>query len=359
MFKHAQRDYHLYVKPGEAIWSIQNNLNFGKIWLKGAQASQRCPGHLSSSLNQQGDANKWEIGAGKQKGVKGGVLIRCHSVHHTDHTIKWLVKQGREGLISKKKVAGLLCQEDEDGSFLLSLMDIKTDVQQHVAGRAAVWGEGIEERAHKLSLEFVQWQIKQRMESHSEEEELGSVEFVRWLQGLHNAIRWGDGIQEGKRLGSVVLDFESQKQAAYYEGGCLLSLLDTDVQQEVATWNPETTEKIAHTLSSEFVQWLIKKRIVDGHWEGKDLGSVVWRKNKEGTVAFSLLDFETQKQVTTWNTEATEKIAHMQSLEFIQWIIKQKIQGQWEGKEVESIVWRKNEEGTVMFSVLDFETQSR
>ena len=42
------------------------------------------------------------------------------------------------------------------------------------------------------------------------------------------------------------------------EGICLLSLLDVDLQQEVATWNPEATEKIAHQLSLEFVNWLIK-----------------------------------------------------------------------------------------------------
>ena len=195
MFKHVQRDYHLYVKPGEAIWSIQDNLNCGKIWLKGGRANQCCPAHPSSFLDEQGDANNWEIGVGEQKGVKGRVQIRCHSVH-TQQTIKWLVDQGRERLISKEKVAALLCQEDEDGSFLLSLMDPNTDVQ-HAVEAMATWGRGpeeIEERAHKLSLEFAHWLIKQ---GHLEGKELGSVEFSRWLQTLYRAINpiWGGGLE--------------------------------------------------------------------------------------------------------------------------------------------------------------------
>ena len=36
------------------------------------------------------------------------------------------------------------------------------------------------------------------------------------------------------------------------DGCCLLSLLDYDVQQEVARWNPDAVEKIAHKLSPEF-----------------------------------------------------------------------------------------------------------
>ena len=170
MFKQVgPHDHHLYVRPGETIWSIADKLNDSTIWLKGGRASQSCPAHPSSSLDEQGDANNWET----YEGVKEGVLLRCPT--HDAINAKWLVEQGREELISKKKMGALLCEED-------------------------------------------------------------------------------------------------------YEGSCLLSLLDTDVQQEVATWNREATEKIAHKLSLECVQWLIQQRM-DSHWEGKELGSVVWRES--------------------------------------------------------------------------------
>ena len=359
MFKHVENDCHLYVKPGEAIWSIQDNLNCGKIWLKGGRANQCCPAHPSSFLDEQGDANNWEIGVGEQKGVKGGVLIRCHSVH-TQQTIKWLVDQGRERLISKEKVADLLCQEDGDGSFLLSLMDINTDVQHAVEARAT-WGRGpeeIEERAHKLSLEFAHWLIKRGMNGHLEGRELGSVEFSRWLQTVYRAIKWGDRIREGEALGNVVLDFESRKQAAYYGGGSLISMLDNDVQQEVATWNREATEKIAHNLGLEFVQWLIKQKI-NGHWEGKDVESIVWRENKELTSIFSQLDFETQKQAAMFNPEKTLEVAHLMVAEFVLWLIKQAQEGNWSKEEVGSVVFRRNSEDQLIIATLNEETQKQ
>ena len=351
MFKHVQSDYHLYVKPGEAIWSIQNNLNFGKIWLKGGRAGQCCPAHPSSSLDPQGDAKNWEIGSGKQKGVKGGVLIRCHSVH-TQHTLKWLVDQGREGLISKEKVGALLCEEDRDGSFLLSLLDghVYTDV-------LGWWDtEATQKIAHKLCPEFVQWLFKQRMGGHSEGKELGCIEFVRWLIQQRLANEYGYGIEMGEGLGSVVLDFETQKKVAYYEGGCLFSLLDSDMQQEAATWNPEATEKIAHMQSLDFIQWLIRQKL-EGHWKGKELESVVWRKNKEGMIVFSQLEFETQKQAAYWSQEETNNAAHLASDDFIQWLILQARDGKWPKKEVGSIVCRKNADNQLILATFDEETQ--
>ena len=122
-------------------------------------------------------------------------------------------------------------------------------------------------------------------------------------------------------------------------GSCLLAILDDDVQQEVAAWNPEATEQIAHKMSLGFIQGLIQQKI-DGHWKGNGLGSVIWRKNKEGTVIFPLLDFETQKQVAFWDLEETNKSAHLASLDFIKWLIAQAKQGKWKKERVGIIVWR-------------------
>ena len=115
----------LYVKPGEKTWSIAHRLNDTTIWLKGGLASQSCPAHPHSSLNQHGDANNWKYWTKGDGYGNGGVLLRC-ATHDAIHS-KWLFDQGKEGHISKEKVGALLCEEDKDGSCLLSLLDV--DVQ--------------------------------------------------------------------------------------------------------------------------------------------------------------------------------------------------------------------------------------
>ena len=61
-------------------------------------------------------------------------MVRC-SVHDADHA-QWLVEQGREGKMEKEKVGALLCEEDKEGSCLLSLSDTVDQIE------AAVWREG-------------------------------------------------------------------------------------------------------------------------------------------------------------------------------------------------------------------------
>ena len=98
-------DCHLYVKPGGAIWSIEDGLNKGDIELSGGLANQICPAHPSSYLIQEGDANIWET----EDGVKREVHLRCAT--HDLENAKWLVEQGRDGHISKEKVGAYLCQQ--------------------------------------------------------------------------------------------------------------------------------------------------------------------------------------------------------------------------------------------------------
>ena len=51
-------DHHLYVRPGESIWSVANELNSTSIWLRGGRANTTCPAHPSSCLDQQGEASR-------------------------------------------------------------------------------------------------------------------------------------------------------------------------------------------------------------------------------------------------------------------------------------------------------------
>ena len=250
VFKHAERNRHLYVRPGEAFWSLEWGLNDDDIGLRGGRANKTCPAHPSSCLDQQREASNWQF-------MKGGewetaeILLRCPT--HDLANSKWLVEQGREEKIPREKVAAYLCQEDKDGS-------------------------------------------------------------------------------------------------------CLLADMDDDLQKEVAEWNLEAAEKIAHKLSLEVLQLLIKER-VDGHFEGKELGHVVWKKDKEGAVAISQLDFETQKQVAFWSPEETSKNAHLASQDFILWLITQAKEGKWSKEEVANIVFRKTTSNHLIFATLDNETK--
>ena len=85
---------------------------------------------------------------------EGGVLVRC-SVHDAEHG-KWLVQQGREGLMEKERAGKLLCEEDKEGGFLLFFSDGDTQIE------AGLWNrEATENIAHKLSAHFHQWLIKE------------------------------------------------------------------------------------------------------------------------------------------------------------------------------------------------------
>ena len=153
MFKQVGGDFHLYVQPGESIWSVANKLNDDTIWLRGGRANTTCPAHPSSCLDQQGEANNWEFHKRRGEYGKGGVFLRCPT--HDLANSKWLMKQGREEKIPKEKVADYLCQEDQVGGCLLA--DMEDDLQKEVA----VWNpEAAEKVAHKLSLKVLTgWQL--------------------------------------------------------------------------------------------------------------------------------------------------------------------------------------------------------
>ena len=88
------------------------------------------------------------------------------------------------------------------------------------------------------------------------------------------------------------------------KGSVLLSLLDKDVQKEVSPWNRNRTNKIAHLLSSDCVQWIVQQASED-QWEKEDVVSIVYRKNRDDQLVMSTLDEETQKQAAVLNKEKT------------------------------------------------------
>ena len=136
------------------------------------------------------------------------------------------------------------------------------------------------------------------------------------------------------------------------DGCCLLSLLDYDVQQEVARWNPDAVEKIAHKLSPEFVQWLITQAM-EGKWDEEEVGSIVCRKNAENKLILSTLDKETQRKVAVFNMDKTCRLAvpHMEQ-DFLQWLHQEAAEGRWNQEMVSEAVVKKELDGKAHFSAI-------
>ena len=62
------------------------------------------------------------------------------------------------------------------------------------------------------------------------------------------------------------------------EGRCLLSLSDLEDQTEAAEWNREATIKIAHKMSPDFIQWLISQANEGNNWSKEEVGEIVCKR---------------------------------------------------------------------------------
>ena len=112
-------------------------------------------------------------------------------------------------------------------------------------------------------------------------------------------------------------------------GNFLLSLLDARSQEEAAVWNKQATIKIAHLMSLDFVQWLIKQAEED-NWSKEDVGSVVCRKNADNQLVLATLDEGTQRRVAVFNKAKTcSAVPYMDEGEFPQWLYQEAIDGRW------------------------------
>ena len=73
-------------------------------------------------------------------------------------------------------------------------------------------------------------------------------------------------------------------------------------------------------------QWLVEQGR-EGDMEKERVGDLLFEEDKEGACLFSLSDTSFQIVAAEWKREAAVKIAHMMSLDFIQWLIKQANEG--------------------------------
>ena len=116
-------------------------------------------------------------------------------------------------------------------------------------------------------------------------------------------------------------------------GRFLLSLLDPNSQKETAAWNKQATGKIAHMMSTGFIQWIIKQAQGD-KWSKEDVGSAVCRKNTDNQLVLATLDEETQKQVAVFNKAKTCSAVPYMEGEFLRWLYQEAVNGTWNSQMV-------------------------
>ena len=159
------------------------------------------------------------------------------------------------------------------------------------------------------------------------------------------------GFLEKKEVAALLCEEDNRRSL-------LLSLLDTNSQQEVAVWNRQEVGKNAHLMDSDFINWLIQ--MADkGQWSKEDVGNIVCRNYIDGQLILATLDQNTQRQAAAFAKEETSKVAHFLGAEFVQWLIQEASEGNWGKEEVCSIVCRKNEENQLVLLSLGLETQKQ
>ena len=150
-----------------------------------------------------------------------------------------------EGRWTKEEVANVVCQEDDEGTTILSLLDFETQKE------LAFWKtEKTNEVAHLLSADFQHWLIQQALEGRWSKEDVGSIVCRK---------------NQNNQLILATLDEETKKQASMF--------------------NKEKTISAAPYMDADFLQWLYQEA-ADGRWEKSMVFEAVIKEELNGKALF-------------------------------------------------------------------------
>ena len=149
--------------------------------------------------------------------------------------------------MEKEKVGALLCEEDNDGNCLLSLLsDIDVQIE------AAEWNaEATSKIAHLLITDFIQWLIQQANEG-------------KWSK---------------EDVGSIVCRKDADNQL-------ILATLDEKTRRQVAVFDKAKTCSAVPYLEANFLQWLYQEA-VEGRWDQQMVFEAVVKEELDGKAYFS------------------------------------------------------------------------
>ena len=85
----------------------------------------------------------------------------------------------------------------------------------------------------------------------------------------------------------------------------------------------------------------------------EDVASIVCRENRDNQLVLATLDIETQKQAAEFKPEWTYEVAHLMSVQFIEWLILEASAVRWSKEDVGRIVCRENRDGQLLLATLD------
>ena len=189
------------------------------------------------------------------------------------------------------------------------------------------------------------WLLQQAMESSWDKKDLQSlVDYI--LPRLSESKLEEEMVRaarEGKWEKEKVAELLCQMST---EGTIVYSMLDFNIQKEVALWNLGATNKIAHMMPHEFIQWLISQAN-EGNWSKEEVGSIVCRKNKDNQLILATLDEETQKQVAVFNKANTISAVPYMDSDFLQWLYQEAEEGRWNQQIVFKALTKEEVDGKV------------
>ena len=129
-----------------------------------------------------------------------------------------------------------------------------------------------------------------------------------------------------------------------------LSRLGLDSQKEVASWNPSLTNHIVHKMGADFIQWLIDETN-EGNWNGEKLGEALCQLDSDNKLKLAkIANEELQKQLAALNKTKTCNSVPLLGSNLQEWLYKEAEEGKWDQEMVFRVLERQETEGGPVFS---------
>ena len=125
-----------------------------------------------------------------------------------------------------------------------------------------------------------------------------------------------------------------------HDGTIILSRLQLDTQLKVATWNQARTNQIAHKMSKDFVQGLILEA-TEGNWNGEELGNSFCQLDSDKKLKLATVDVELQKQLAVLSKTKTCLSVPLLENSIQQWLYQEAAEGRWDQAMVFKVLEKK------------------
>ena len=97
----------------------------------------------------------------------------------------------------------------------------------------------------------------------------------------------------------------------------------------------------------------------EGHWEKEEVHALLCEEDEEGVVILSRLQLNSQQEVAAWNQKTTAQIAHKMSPEFLQWLILEANEGRWNGEDLGAAFCELDANRNLKLATVDEELQKQ